>query len=293
MKEVTFEVDNAALQTVSGLVINANWDEMKKSLTELVSPYKSVIVTEDAIADAKGTRARLNKLKGNIDDYRKTVKKLYSAPLTAFENKCKELTGICDEGISNLDKQVKEFEAERQKKKDEHLREVYSGIIGENIEYLPYEQVFNQRWLNVTYAEEDIVSEMTAAAEKVANEVDVVSSLSEVYREVLLRKYKQTLNLAEVVRLNTEIAAADRRAEEEKRAKDLAAEEAEMKRRYDELQKNIKEADAEESEACVTEEEVPEEELAQWITLSVCIKPSQYAGLVEMLNSKGIEFKVG
>lgn len=288
MKEITFEVDNTALQTVSGLVINANWDEMKKSLSELVEPYKSVIVTEDAIADAKGTRARLNKLKGNIDDYRKTVKKLYSAPLTAFENKCKELTGICDEGISNLDKQVKEFEAERQKKKDEHLREVYSGIIGENSEYLPYEKIFNQRWLNVTYAEEDIVSEMTAAAEKVANEVEVVSSLSEVYKEVLLRKYKQTLNLAEVVRLNNEIAAADKRAEEAQREKERAAEEAEMKRRYDELQKNIKEA--EERPAAT---EAPEEELAQWITLSVCIKPSQYAGLVELLNSKGIEFKVG
>lgn len=288
MKEVTFEVDNTALQTVSGLVINANWDEMKKSLSEIVAPYKSVIVTEDALATSKSDRAKLNKLKGNIDDYRKTVKKLYSAPLTAFENKCKELTGICDEGISNLDKQVKEFEAERQKKKGTHLREVYSGIIGENIEYLPYEQVFNSRWLNVTYAEEDIVSEMTAAAEKVANEVEVVSSLSEVYREVLLKKYKQTLNLAEVVRLNNEIAAADKRAEEAQRAKERAAEEAEMKRRYDELQKNIKEA---EEIPAVTE--APEEELAQWITLSVCIKPSQYAGLVELLNSKGIEFKVG
>lgn len=286
MKEITFEVDNTALQTVSNLVINANWDEMKKSLSELVEPYKNVIVTEDAVVSAKSDRARINKLKANIDDYRKTVKKVYTAPLTAFENKCKELTGICDEGISNLDKQVKEFEAERQKKKDEHLREVYSGIIGENAEYLPYEKVFNQRWLNVTYAEEDIISEMTAAAEKTANDVEVVSTLSDVYKDVLLNKYRQTLNLAEVVRLNNEIADADRRAEEARRAKERAAEEAEMKRRYDELQKNIEEAEDAIPEA-------PEEELAQWITLSVCIKPSQYAGLIELLNSRGIKFKAG
>ena len=288
MKEVTFEVDNTALQTVSGLVINANWDEMKKSLSEIVAPYKSVVVTEDALASAKSDKARLNKLKGNIDDYRKTVKKVYTAPLTAFEDKCKELTGICDEGISNLDKQVKEYEAERQKKKDARLREVYSGIIGENSEYLPYEKVFNQRWLNVTYTEEDIVSEMTAAAGKVAGEVEVVSSLSEVYREVLLKKYKQTLDLAEVVRLNNEIAAADKRAEEAQRAKERAAEEAEMKRRYDELQKNIKEA-----EEAPAVPEAPDEELAQWITLSVCIKPSQYTKLIELFDNSGIKHKMG
>ena len=110
MREISFEVKQDGLSLIQHTQIEANFDEVKAALTEMVEPYKTMVVTEDGIAAAKADRAKLRKIATRIEEVRKTVKKAYQEPLTAFENKCKELVSVITDGSDNLDKQVKQYE---------------------------------------------------------------------------------------------------------------------------------------------------------------------------------------
>lgn len=305
MNEIVFEVDNAVLQQVSNLVIKANFDEVKKSLTDMVAPYKSVIVTDDAIAVSKGDRAKLRKLKTNIDDYRKTVKKVYSAPLTVFEGKCKELTDICDEGITNLDTQVKDFENRQKEEKNKRISEIYTEVFEGYTEYLPLVEIASDRWLNKTYPIEDITQEIESALNRVKSEIESIKCLSDDHADALLDRYRTTHSMTEVIKLHGALAEAEKRAEENARRK--AQEEAERKQREleTELKRQAEEqiaaakAEAEKELAVQkydTEEPVVEipieadpEELQQWVTMEVCVTPTQFNELKKILDRCGIK----
>ena len=106
MAELNFIVDQTALEVIRNTQLSANFAEMKEALTEFIEPYTHVIVSEDGIAEAKADRAKINSVAKHIDDYRKLVKKVYTEPLKLFEDKCKELTSICDKGKVNIDEQL-------------------------------------------------------------------------------------------------------------------------------------------------------------------------------------------
>lgn len=52
-----------------------NFEELKQEITARTQDYKNVVVTEDAIKDFKGDRAKLNKLKKLLMTQEKTSRK--------------------------------------------------------------------------------------------------------------------------------------------------------------------------------------------------------------------------
>ena len=110
MSEFSFEVRQDALDLVRSADIQANFDECKAALNEMMGPYKSLVIMEADLPQAKADRARIRRVAARIDEARKEVKRVYSEPLKQFEDKCKELTAICAEADSNIDTQVKAFE---------------------------------------------------------------------------------------------------------------------------------------------------------------------------------------
>ena len=54
--------------------IEFNFAEIKKELAGNLEKYQNMVVTEDAIKDAKADRAKLNKLKEAIEKKRKEIK---------------------------------------------------------------------------------------------------------------------------------------------------------------------------------------------------------------------------
>ena len=151
MAELVFDIDNTSLETVRQLVINANFDEMEAALKEMIAPYANMVVTEDTMSQAKADRAKINKVSASIDDRRKMVKKIYSEPLKAFEEKCKRLTAVCDSGSHNLDVQIKEYEARSKAEKLRSLQDYFDAHEKHFPEFSVFEQCVNAKWTNATY----------------------------------------------------------------------------------------------------------------------------------------------
>ena len=93
--------------------------------------YNNLVVTEDAIRDAKTDRAALNKLRTAFDEKRKEVKKACLKPYEDFEKKTKELLEIVDQPILAIDTQVKAFEDAEIQNKRTAIERFYSDNVGD------------------------------------------------------------------------------------------------------------------------------------------------------------------
>ncbi len=212
---VEFEV-LSDLTPISTALIETNAEAVKLWLANAVAPYASLVVTEDAIADAKAKRADIRKLRTAIDSQRKAVKKSVLAPYERFERSCKELDAILAEGDSNIDVQVKAIENERREAKISVLREFFNENVGALSDYLKWEDVFNSRWGNVGYSEGTAKQDITEFITRTENDLEVIRGLESPFETTLLEEYAASHDLRSVLAKNNALKA---RQEAEERTK--------------------------------------------------------------------------
>lgn len=195
-------------------VITGNFEELQMELSNMMKAYAGLEVTEENIPEIKKDVATLRKIKAAIDDKRKTAKKAYEKPFKAFEDKCKQLTGIIDTEISRINKELSVYEQRRIDEKRAIIRELYDENIGELDVFLPLEQIFCDRWLNKTCSENEIVSDIQQAKVKVRADLDAINDLCAGYIDECIAAYKKGGNQlqAAVARYN-DLKSAKERAE--------------------------------------------------------------------------------
>ncbi len=285
MADVAFEVKQDALAVIQNTVIEANFDECKAALTEMMKPYQSMIVTEDGIAAAKNDRARIRKVAGGIDEMRRTVKRAYSEPLKAFEDKCRELIAICDDGASNLDRQVKAFEDAEAGAKIERIRAHYDASpFAEEKEYIPWSALFNPKWGNKGYSEDGAKEEIDAALDRARADIAVIRTMDAQDVPYLLDIYKQTRDLGKVVVKQNQLKEA--REREEKRKAEL--EQKRLAQIEEGQEQNRK--DAERSETVYVPSAQSEQEEAQEVVFKVWATERQLMSLKGFLRANGIKY---
>ena len=161
-----------------------NFDELKGQLSERLENYKGLVVTEDNEREVTKDKAELNKLVKAIDDYRKNQKKEMSAPITEFENKCKELTSLVTNVVTPIADQLKAFEdARKEEKRTEVQRQV--------------EKIINNLGLNQTYSSQlDIIDKYLNKTQKLTDTINDLEKRGKILKqaqdqEELLEKAKR------------------------------------------------------------------------------------------------------
>ena len=243
MAEITFVIDQTALDTVKNTKLTANFDEMEAALTESIAPYEKLIVSEDAITEAKNDRARINKTKGNIDSYRKLVKGIYTEPLKQFEEKCKALCAICDRGLQNIDHQLADFEERRKEEKKSFLEDYFHTVSEEMAypEYLSLEDVLHPKWENKGTSLDECKKYIDERTAKVDMEVGAIRNLHSEWETALLNEYQRTLDFFAVVTLNDQLTQKAQQEAERKRKQqeEQARRQAELERQKQEAEQAI------------------------------------------------------
>lgn len=289
MQQIEFTVDNAALATVKDIVINANFDEVETALKEMVAPYASMIVTEDAIADAKSDRAKLRKVRTSIDDYRKSVEKAYKEPVEVFKSRVKPLLEICDSGIENLDSQVKAYEAAQKQAKIDGLRAYFTANVGDAAEFIAFEQIINPKWENSGFSVEDAQKEIAQEISRTSESVMMIRAIGNEFVPSLLTEYTRCRDLGAVLRMNQQLIAR-KQAEEQRKA-----EEAERARKQREAAQRAAEAAAVTAQAEIAPAVAPETAQAEepevlTVDFRVWATREQLNALKAFLNENGIRY---
>ena len=193
--------------------IDFNYEELKHELTEKLKHYNSMLYTEDNIKQAKEDRANLNKLSKALNDRKIEVKNDLLRPYISFETKIKELKSLVDEASNNIDVQVKAYEGKIKEDKLQSIKMIYESCIGELKGLVPFERVWQPKWLNATERLTKVEKELMEELDRIRTEYStllgvIVGTDNEDY---LKGHFFETLNLQKTLAYKAEL--------EEKKAK--------------------------------------------------------------------------
>nr|DAV92612.1 MAG TPA: Protein of unknown function (DUF1351) [Caudoviricetes sp.] len=243
----TFELRISPIKT--GEINIENYDEAKAYIMDKVETYKNAYYSEDQKGLAKDDRARLNKLKKAISDMRITKKKEYLEPFNDFEEKMKELAGLTDEALEQIDSQVKAFDEKRKAEKQKAIEELFSQIGFQN--FVTLEKIQDPKWLNASTSMKSIEDQMKSKMYEIGNGVLTLSQLPEFGFEAT-EVFKETLDINKAIseaKRMSEIAKAKAEAEARRKAAEEARKAAEEARRKAEEERKAQERAAEEQRA--------------------------------------------
>lgn len=214
-------------------VIKWNKEELEAAVRQKIASYENVVYTEDNMKQAKADRAELNKLTKAIEERRKMVKKIINEPYGIFETELKEILALIQEPVGIIDRQVKAFEDQQKDEKKKSIRKAYDEVIGDLAEVLPFEKVFDSRYLNQTYKLATAQADVKEKVEKVRTDLETIDSLESKFKLNAKDVYIKTLDISKALAENKRLSDLEEKLEAEKKRK----EEAEKKRLEEEAQK--------------------------------------------------------
>lgn len=173
-----------------------DFDSIKEVIRSEVLKYKNLVVTEDAISLAKSDRANLNKKKKLINQ---TKISIVSNATKLFEDQCKELIGIIDEAVQNIDSQVKEYENQKKNEKKELIYETYKELVDNS--GLSLDSLWDERWLNASYTMLQIDNDIIGIIENYQTDYATLKSIATNDGELKLANevLKETLSLSKAI----------------------------------------------------------------------------------------------
>ena len=211
--------------------IEWNFDELKAEITAAAQDYEVSVYTDDTIKQAKTDRAKLNKFVDALNAKRTEIRKQLLKPDEQFGQEIKELTGIVQKAIDNIDSQVKDYERRQREEKTAKVRDFYDANIHDIGEYLPFEQVMKPEYANASKSMKSIKEEILELIQKVDEGLAILSEVDSPYagdmKEVFLKTYDIGAAMAERNRLETQEQKQKLYAEEQARKK--AEREAKLK----------------------------------------------------------------
>lgn len=218
-------------------VIKWNKEELEAAVKQKIASYENVVYTEDNMKQAKEDRAELNNLIKAIEERRKMVKKIVNEPYDIFEKELKDVSSIIQKTIATIDGQVKAFENQQKEEKRKSIQAAYDEVIGDLVQVLPFEKVFDNRYLNQTYKLATAQADIKAKVEKVRTDLETIDSLESKYKLNAKDVYIKTLDLSKALAENKRLSDLEEKLEIEKRRKA----EAERKRLLEERRKATEE----------------------------------------------------
>lgn len=210
------------LQEIRKQAITTNYADVKAWVDGVAEQYRSIVVTEDGVQAAKQDRANLRKLQANIDQVRKECRAAALAVSAETEANCKELVATLETAVQNLDTQAKAFETQRKEEKKNRLSAYFDQAVCDMAEWLTFDDCFNPKWLNATYAESAAWSDIDAAIDRCRADLNAIRALHSEFETTLLDEYTRTRNISAVL-VKNETLCRMKAVEEERKRKETEA----------------------------------------------------------------------
>ena len=265
-------------------VIQFNFEELKQEITKKSADYMNLVYGEDQIQEAKKDRATLNKFVKALSDERIKIKKECLKPYEDFEVKIKELDGIVNAAIKNIDDQVKGYEEKKKNEKLDKIKEYWQEK--KKPFAIEFERIMDVKWLNASVSMKSVQTQIDELLAKIDSDLATLENLPEFSFEAK-DVYKTTLNLQQA------ISEGQRLAEIQKRKKAQEEEQARLKAEA-EAKKHML-PPAEEFIPPVVDKELEEKAFGEpqrmWIGFKAHLTVEQAGQLKNFFDCRGIEFE--
>lgn len=210
--------------------LETNIEALENLVKQRLEDYRPENYLGDADL-AKKDRAELNKAKDKIKRARIELINELMKPYNDFETRCKALEKMIDTASGKLDEIVKIKENEEKQKKREYVEQLWKSY---NFDLFPLDKIFNQKWLNKTFKEADIQTEIEAVIERTYKDLKTIERFAEdadnlKAHYLICLDIGDTLDYGEELKKKRELARkeAEERAERE-HAEKIAEQEKEL-----------------------------------------------------------------
>ena len=198
------------LETALPAEIGFNFEELKQELTERLHHYNTLVVTEDAIKEAKEDLAKLRKLKEAIETRRKEVKRQCMAPYNAFEAQVKELTVLIDAPVASINGQIKAFDEQEKAKKRSEIEATYYELVPEEFrDIIPLERILDPSWLNKGTTMKSIQEAINTKMQRVNVDMTLLDMVDPKHLPAVRAKYIETLDITAALEHRDKLEAAE------------------------------------------------------------------------------------
>ncbi len=185
--------------------IEDNISEVKDYAIALSDYYKKVVFTPETMKEATDEKAKVNKFKTKVADFRKNIVEEYKKPINLFEETAKETEMILKNTYEIINTQVLSYQENLKKEIKEKLQDYFNEYrTSKNIDekYIKFEELN----LNITLG---LITEKGSLTKKIKDEingkVDSIASELETIRTMensdeILVEYLKHKNLSQAIK---------------------------------------------------------------------------------------------
>lgn len=197
--------------------IESNMKEVKGYVEELNNYYKNINFTEETMKEAKDEKAKVNKFKKQVAEYRKNIVTEYNKPIKIFEDTAKETEKLLTDTYNTINQQVAIYEVKLKKEKEEEVRNYFEEYRESlNIDFISFEDTKIK--VNLSDSKTSLKKQAKDFIDKV--NMDLATITLQRYRDEILVEYKQNgfiLNNAITTVLNRQKAIEEAKKKEEEK----------------------------------------------------------------------------
>lgn len=270
--------------------IEFNYDNLKSALDVKLERYRNLVIEDKDVPDAKKDRAELNKLADALNSEKIRVKKMCLEPYNDFEKKVKELIGMVNGPVSEIDGKIKEFEARKKKEKRDTLERFYKDNVKDLGEILTFDKIYNIKWETAAAKVIDITQEMMTTFERVKTDLNAIKSMKMKHETPVISKYLERLNLGDALAEDIRLRAMDEKAAELKAPEALPTHRLHIEANAQEAEPEQEPENVQTSEPSNPQEEFKAEEPVIMTDFRVWATSAQLQVLAAFLKSNNIKY---
>lgn len=178
---------------------------IKEKIKELLPNYDPKNYSSANIDKAKEDKALLDKTSKVLNDKRIELEREFMKPFESFKEIIKETTDLIKTASSQIDVIVKDVENKEKEEKKNEIIKIFNEKIKELSDLIPFERIFDEKWLNKTAKMKDIESSIETKLEQIRNDLITISELHSKYEIELKNDFLKHFDLGLIIRKNSEL----------------------------------------------------------------------------------------
>lgn len=176
-----------------------NFQELRDALEGALTRYRGVVYTKEMLPAAKTDKKELSRLRREIDDRRKEIKRVYLAPYNDFESRVKELLALVDAPLDEIKLFISSMETEEKKAKKDEIEAYFrrkSGVLDTMAQQVwESPSFFDMRWLNKSTSAKMWQKEVDDKIAMAGRDIQSIRSTAGQHTSALTARYLETLSL--------------------------------------------------------------------------------------------------
>ena len=197
--------------------IESNMEDVKAFVEQLKGYYQDVKFDENTLKEAKEEKAKINKFKTEVADYRKDIIKQWKEPVDNFEKSAKEVESLLTETYDIINNQVSAYDNQKKQEKENNLRDYFKELQeSTRIDFVTFENANLN--ITLTATEKALKEQLRVFFDKIKTDLEIIDTMDN--KIEILAEYKTNLDLKKSILVVSE--RKEREAEEIKRQQELA-----------------------------------------------------------------------